>query len=353
MSADRPLRTALIGYGTAGSVFHAPLIAAVEGLVLTAVATSNPARRAQVERDYPDATLLDGPEEIWADKTSYDLVVVASPNGTHIPLARAAVDARLPVVVDKPLAGRAADARALVAHAEAARVPLTVFQNRRWDGDFRTARRLLTAGAVGHPLRLESRFDRWRPAVPAGAWKESSDPADAGGILLDLGSHLVDQAIVLFGPVRSVYAELDTRRPGAQVEDDVFLALRHAAGAHSHLWASALAGQLAPRFRLLGDAGAYVTWGLDPQEAALRAGRRPGSPGWGDRPPDEWGKVGAGDAVRPYRTLSGEWTRFYVGVVTALTTQAPMPVDPRDAVRVLTVLDAARRSASAGVVVDI
>jgi scyllo-inositol 2-dehydrogenase (NADP+) len=263
------------------------------------------------------------------------------------------VDARLPVVVDKPLAGTAGGARALVRAAEAARGPLTVFQNRRWDGDFRTVRRLLTAGAVGHPVRLESRFDRWRPTVPTGAWKESADPGAAGGILLDLGSHLVDQALVLFGPVRSVYAELDLRRPGAAVEDDVFLALSHASGAHSHLWASTLAGQLAPRFRLLGDAGAYVTWGMDPQEAALRAGRRPGSAGFGERPANEWGKVGAGDAVRPYRTLSGEWTRFYQGVVAALRTGAPMPVDPRDAVRVLTVLDAARRSASTRTVVDI
>ena len=347
------LRTALIGYGTAGAVFHAPLIAAVEGLTLSAVVTSNPTRREQVRRAYPDATLLAGPDEIWTDRTSYDLVVVASPNGTHVPLAMAAVDARLPVVVDKPLAGRAGDARTLVAYAESHRVPLTVFQNRRWDGDFRTMQRLLAAGAVGQPLRLESRFDRWRPTVATDAWKESPDPADAGGILLDLGSHLVDQAVVLLGPVRSVYAELDTRRPRAKVEDDVFLALHHQSGARSHLWASALAGQLAPRFRLLGDAGAYVTWGMDPQEAALRAGHRPTAPGWGDRPADEWGQLGAGDAVSPYRTLSGEWTRFYADLTTALITQAPLPVDPRDAVRVLTLLDAARRSASSGAVVDV
>jgi scyllo-inositol 2-dehydrogenase (NADP+) len=353
MSTEQPLRVALIGYGTAGSVFHAPLIEAVDGLTLSAVVTSNPGRRDQVKRDHPRAAVLASPDEIWAAKTSYDLVVVASPNGTHVPLARAAVDARLPVVVDKPLAGRAADAKALVKAAEANRVPLTVFQNRRWDGDFRTMRRLLTAGAVGHPLRLESRFDRWRPTVPAAAWKESADPADAGGILLDLGSHLVDQALVLLGPIRSVYAEIDARRPGAKVEDDVFLALNHLSGAHSQLWASALAGQLAPRFRLLGDAGAYVTSGMDPQEAALRAGRRPGSAGFGDRPSGEWGKVGAGDAVRPYRTLSGEWTRFYAGVVAALTTDAPMPVDPKDAVRVLAILDAARRSASTGTVVEV
>jgi len=345
------LRVALLGYGTAGAHFHAPLIDAVDGLVLAAVVTSNPARRDQVHRDHPEARVLADAGEVWAARQSYDLVVVATPNGTHVPLAKAAIEARLPVVVDKPLASGAAEARALVRQAEAARVPLTVYQNRRWDGDFRTMRRLLTAGAIGHPLRFESRFDRWRPTVATDAWKESA--ANAGGILLDLGTHLVDQALVLFGPVRSVYAEIDARRPGATVEDDVFLALTHASGVHSHLWASAVAGQLAPRFRLLGDAGAYVTWGMDPQEAALRAGRKPGSPNFGERPAAEWGKVGAGDAARPFRTLSGEWTRFYEGVVDALTTGAPMPVDPKDAVRVLSILDAARRSASTRTVVDV
>lgn len=343
-----PLRVALIGYGTAGAYFHAPLIAAVDGLTVSAVVTS---RRDQVHRDHPDARVLADPGEIWADRQSFDLVVVATPNHTHAPLATAAIEARLPLVVDKPLAGSTAEASELVKRAERARVPLTVFQNRRWDGDFRTVRRLLTSGAVGHPLRLESRFDRWRPTVATDAWKESA--ANDGGILLDLGAHLVDQALTLFGPVRSVYAEIDARRPGAAVEDDVFLALTHGSGVHSHLWASALAGQLAPRFRLLGDAGAYVTWGMDPQEAALRAGRKPGSANFGERPADEWGKLGAGDAVRPYRTLTGEWTRFYEGVVTAITTGAPMPVDPHDAVRVLTILDAARRSASTRRVVDI
>lgn len=346
-----PLRVALLGYGTAGAYFHAPLIAAVDGLTLSAVVTSNPTRGDQVHRDHPDARVLAEPGDVWADRQSFDLVVVATPNSTHVPLAKAAIEARLPVVVDKPLARCAAEAKDLVKRAEKARVPLTVYQNRRWDGDFRTMHRLLTSGAIGRPLRLESRFDRWRPTVAGDAWKESA--TDAGGILLDLGAHLVDQALVLFGPVRSVYAEIDVRRSGATVEDDVFLALAHASGAHSHLWASALAGQLAPRFRLLGDAGAYVTWGMDPQEAALRAGRKPGSPNFGDRPAHEWGKVGAGDAVRPYRTLTGEWTRFYEGVVTALTNGAPMPVDSHDAARTLSVLDAARRSAAARAVVEI
>ncbi|MFI5955787.1 Gfo/Idh/MocA family oxidoreductase [Cryptosporangium sp. NPDC051539] len=346
-----PLRVALVGYGTGGAYFHAPLIAAVEGLRLAAVVTGNPTRRAQVQRDHPDALVLAKPADVWADRDAFDLVVITTPNATHVSLATEAIDARLPVVVDKPIAADAGEARALVNRAEATGVPLTVYQNRRWDGDFRTLSRLLSDGSLGRPVRLESRFDRWRPTVAEGAWKEQPD--NAGGILLDLGTHLVDQALVLFGPVRSVYAEIDARRPGAAVDDDVFLALTHHSGVHSHLWASTLAGQLGPRFRLLGDSAAYVTWGTDPQEAALRAGRKPGSPGFGDRPAAEWGTLGAGDAVRPYRTLSGEYARFYEGVVAALTTGAPMPVDPRDAVSTLTVLDAARESAASRSIVDI
>lgn len=346
-----PLRVALLGYGMAGACFHAPLIAAVDGLQLTAVVTSNPTRRTQVHREHPDARVLAEPAGIWADRDAYDLVVVATPNATHGPLASQAIEAGLSTVVDKPLAGTAAQARDLVDRAEAAGVPLTVYQNRRWDDDFRTLQRLLSDGSVGRPVRLESRFDRWRPIVPAGAWKEQPD--NAGGILLDLGVHLVDQALVLFGPVRSVYAEVDARRSGAAVDDDVFLALTHESGVHSHLWASTLAGQLAPRFRLLGDTAAYVTWGMDPQEAMLRVGGKPGVPGFGERPAADWGTLGAGDAVSPYRTLTGEYARFYEGVVAALTAGAPLPVDPSDSVRVLTILDAARRSASERTIVDI
>ncbi|TQS41797.1 Gfo/Idh/MocA family oxidoreductase [Cryptosporangium phraense] len=345
------LRVALLGYGTGGAYFHAPLIAAVEGLQLSAVVTANPSRRAQVHCDHPDVRVLAAPADVWADPDAFDLVVITTPNATHVELAAAAIDAGLATVVDKPLAATAAEAQELVDRAEAANVPLTTYQNRRWDGDFRTLRRLISDGSIGRPVRLESRFDRWRPTVPEGAWKEKPD--NAGGILLDLGTHLVDQALVLFGPVRSVYAEIEARRPGAVVDDDVFLALTHESGVHSHLWASTLAGQLAPRFRLLGDTAAFVSWGMDPQEAALRAGRKPGSPGFGERPAAEWGTLGAGDAVRPYRTLSGEYARFYEGVVAALTTGAPLPVDPRDAVHTLTVLDAARHSAMERRIVDI
>jgi predicted dehydrogenase len=297
------LRVGLAGYGLAGAVFHAPLIEAVDGLSLAGVATRS----------------KDNLDEVLAGS---DVFVVATPNASHVPLARAALDRGLFVVVDKPLAPDAAAARSLVDER------LTVFQNRRWDGDFLTLRRLIAEGALGKITRLESRFERWRPKVNADAWRETAE--EGGGLLLDLGTHLVDQAIVLFGPPVSVHAEIAARRPGALVEDDVFLALEHAGGEVSHLWMSMVAPNPGPRFRVSGLAGGFVSEGLDPQEAQLKAGLRPGDPGFGEAP-----------GLDP-----GRYVDFYAGVRDWARGEGPRPVDPADAVRVLEILEAARRSCS-------
>ncbi len=334
-------RVALIGYGLAGQAFHAPLIAAVPGLELAAVVTRDPDRREAVRREHPGAEPLDSAEDIWARRDDFDLVVVAAPNRAHVPLARASIEAGLPVVVDKPLATSAAEARDLVAEARRAGVMLTVFQNRRWDGDFLTARRLIEAGELGRIMRFESRFERWRPHLKEG-WRESGGPEDAGGVLFDLGSHLIDQALQLFGPIESIYAELDARRAGARVDDDAFVALEHSSGVRSHLWMSAVAADLGPRLRVLGDRAAYVKHGLDVQEDALRAGGRPDEAGWGEEPRDAWGVLGAADDWRSVPTDAGAYTRFYEGVEAALRTGAPAPVDPDDAAATLEVIDAAR-----------
>ena len=352
----RPVRVGLVGYGLAGAVFHAPLVAATPGLELAAVVTRDPARRAKAAADFPGARLLDAPDALFAPGADVDLVVVASPNATHAPLARAAIAAGRHVVVDKPVARTAAEVTALAAAARAAGVVLAPFHNRRWDGDFRTVRRLVADGALGTVLRFESRFDRWRPEPRAG-WKEAGGPAEGTGVLYDLGPHLVDQAVTLFGPVESVYAELDRRRPGdAAVDDDAFVALRHASGVRAHLWASAAAAQPGPRFRVMGARAAYVKWGLDPQEAALAAGARPGDAGWGGEPPDRWGALGVegapGDeAVRPVATERGAYEQFYAGVLAAVRDGAPPPVDPADAAAGLAVIEAAVASAAEGRVV--
>jgi scyllo-inositol 2-dehydrogenase (NADP+) len=250
------------------------------------------------------------------------------------------------VVVDKPLAVTAARAEQLVLHAQGAGVLLTVFQNRRWDSDHLTLRRLLDGGHLGDVLRYESRFERWRPSPKPGSWRETLSPVQGGGLLLDLGSHLVDQALTLFGPVSEVYAEVDARR-GLAADDDVFIALRHTAGTISHLRASAVAAAPGPRLRVLGSEAAFVITTLDSQEDRLRAGDRPDTVAdWGVEPEAHRGRLVTGDASVPVPGERGDWARFYALLATALRDGGPPPVDPGDAVAALRVLEDARRSAA-------
>jgi scyllo-inositol 2-dehydrogenase (NADP+) len=223
-------------------------------------------------------------------------------------------------------------------------VLLSVFQNRRWDGDFLTVRRLIADGALGTVYRFESRFERWRPE-PRRTWREDGAPSEAGGLLYDLGSHLIDQALVLFGPATMVYAELERRRTGVVVDDDSFVALTHASGVRSHLWMSSVTAEAAPRMRVVGSRAAYTKYGLDVQEAALRAGTRPG-PGWGEEMPEHWGRLGTGEESHPVATEAGNYPEFYRLLERALRQGGTPPVVPEDAVQSLEVIDAARTSAA-------
>ncbi|MBO2453332.1 Gfo/Idh/MocA family oxidoreductase [Actinomadura barringtoniae] len=345
------LRVALIGYGTGGSVFHAPLISSVNGLHLAAVVTSNPGRQAAVQERYPEAEVLDSADRLWGNASAYDLVVVTAPNRQHVPLAREALTSGLPVVVDKPVAASAADARSLAALSAVRGLPVIPFHNRRWDGDFRTVRDLIGREVLGGVTRFESRFERWRPQVKD-SWKESTDPRDAGGILYDLGPHLIDQAIHLFGRPTQVYAEIDVRRADAQSADDVFVALAHAHGVRSHLWMSAVASELAPRFRVLGERAAYVVDGLDGQEDALRAGKTPLDPGWGATDPEYYGRLGTPGDERIQQTELGAYQDFYAGVARTVRGEAPPPVPLNDAILGLEIIEAALRSSADGQVVE-
>ncbi len=342
-------RVALIGYGVAGEHFHAPLVATTAGLELAAVVTADLQRQQRVQASYPGTVVAGGTDDLWS-LPDLALCVVATPNATHVALAEQALARGLAVVVDKPLAVSAAAAAGLVRTARESGGRLTVFQNRRWDDDFLTARALIDGGRLGQVWRLESRFERWRPELKPG-WRESGSPGDGGGVLADLGSHLVDQALLLFGPVESVYAELDARRPGAAVDDDAFVALTHRSGVRSHLWVSATAAHLGPRLRVLGSSGAFLVNGLDGQEAALRAGQRPqglAAPGWGSGSEGRHPRFVAGDVTEPVELQPGDYPAFYRGVAAWLGGEGPAPVDPQDAVAVLAVLDAARRSAAEG-----
>ena len=342
--SEESLRVAIIGYGMGGAVFHAPLVAATPGMRVAYVVTGNAERAAEVRGRYDGAMVVPSADELWGQANDIDLVVVTSPNRAHAPQALAAIAAGLPVVVDKPFAVDADHAQAVVDAAAAAKVPLTVFQNRRWDGDFLTLRRLIAEGSLGAITRYESRFERWRP-MPKGGWREIGGDDEAGGLLYDLGAHLIDQALVLFGPVSSVYCEMDRRRPGVTNDDDTFVALTHANGVRTQLWVSAYASNLAPRLRVLGDRAAYVKYGLDVQEAALRGGERPDLVrDWGVEPATAWGELGTPDDVCPIATEPGAYQHFYAAVGAALRGQGDQPVDPRDCVEGLRVIAAAQRS---------
>jgi scyllo-inositol 2-dehydrogenase (NADP+) len=339
------LRVAIVGYGLSGRFFHAPLVAATSGLDLWGVVTSSESRQREVTAEYPEARVFTRPQELWDAATPPDLVIIATPNDSHVALASEAVDREIPVIVDKPLAVTAGEAEVLVARAERTGVLLSVFQNRRWDTDQLTLRRLLSEGALGAVSRYESRFERWRPDPDSTKWRETQAPEQGGGVLLDLGSHLVDQALVLFGPVSHVYGEVTARR-GTPGDDDVFIALRHLSGAMSHLSASAIAPSAGPRLRVQGTEAGFLVSGLDPQEAALREGARPDNvSGWGMPPEWEHGRLVAGERSVPVPPEAGAWPRFYAELRDALTSGGPPPVDPHDAVATLKVLEAARQSA--------
>ncbi len=338
----------LVGYGSAGRGIHAPLLAAA-GAAPSVVVTGDPERAAQVAADLPAARVAPSLDAALA-AGSHDLAVIASPSGVHEANALACVAAGVAVVVDKPLAVDGAGAARVVAAGTGAQVPLTVFQNRRWDSENLTLAALLTAEELGEIHRFERRWERWRP-IPKDRWRENAPADEGGGLLLDLGPHLVDAATWLFGPVRSVYAETSAWTTPA--EDEVFLALRHARGVRSHLTASSVAAAPGPRTRVLGSRAAYVVTRFEAEPnafspAGIGLDDEPGCTGW----------LVAGDQRRPVPTAPGGAEDFYPAVLAALAEpgaarQDRMPVDPGDAVHVLRVLDAARRSAAQGSVVEL
>jgi len=347
-------RVGLVGYGLGGSTFHAPFIEAEPALDLVAVVTSDAGRRAAVHERHPGAHVVASVDELLA-RDDLDLVVVTTPNRTHVPLALAALRSGRHVVVDKPVAPSGADARTLRDVAAEQRRRCIPFHNRRWDGDFLTVLDLVRGGRLGPVGRFEARWERWRPDVTPGperAWKDDPTPGSAGGVLFDLGPHLVDQALVLLGRPQAVYAELSTRRTGARADDDAFLALTFGDGAVAHVTTSLVVGQALPRYRVVGRDATYLgVVGVDPQEDALKAGRLPSEPGWGVVEPSAWGTLGAADQVVAVPTLPGGYGAFYRAVADTVRLGSDPPVTIDDAVAVLDVLDAAVRSAADGDVV--
>jgi scyllo-inositol 2-dehydrogenase (NADP+) len=336
-----PIRTAVIGYGLAGSAFHAPLVSADPAYELTAIVTADPERSAAAAARYPSTRIVPGVDALLADAAGYDLVVIGSPTPTHVTVAERTLDLGLATVVDKPMAVRLADAERLVALAGKSDVPLTVFQNRRWDGDFLTVRKLLREGAFGQVWRFESRFE-WHSTRPRPQWKSGTPGADGGGVAYDVGSHLIDQAIRLFGPVSDFYGELDARGPNAVNDDDSFIALTHETGVRSHLAMCSIVAQRGFRFRVLGSDAAYTVWGLDGQEGQLRMS--PLADEFGVAAPDTYGRLGREGALTTVPTERGGYREFYARLAVALAGNGPLPVNPAEILEPIRILETLHRN---------
>jgi predicted dehydrogenase len=339
------ITTAVVGYGVAGSIFHAPLIDADPAYRLDAVVTASPARVTAASAAYPRARVVPDVDTLLASGPVPDLAIIATPHATHVPLARQLLDAGADVLVDKPVAPRAADAAALVEHAERLGRRLTVFQNRRWDGDFRTVRGLIDRGELGEILQFESAFGWWSPTL-SDSWKDTLAGGDGGGMLFDLAPHLIDQAVELFGPVKALHAELDRRRPGAVNDDDTFVALTHESGVRTRLWMSVVTPEQRPRFRVTGTRAVAESWGLDPQEPQLADGVRPGDGGYGIHPEHPTVRVAAPDGSHDVAKERGAYPEFYRELAAALRDGRTVPVDPRASVDVIRLMEAARGTRS-------
>ena len=323
------MRAGIFGYGLAGRVFHAPLLK-LAGFEVVAIQTTNPDRAAQARADFPDAVICSSAEELLSH--NLDLAVVASVNTAHESNAKAAIDAGVAVVVDKPMATTLAGTRELFNYAESKNVPITVYFNRLWDSDTLTIKAKIEL--VGVPHRFDGRFERFRPDLAAQSWREQSTSAQGGGLLLDIQSHLISTALDCFGPAKLKFAKVQSVR-GAS-DDDVLLVLQHDSGVVSSLAASAIAGATGPRARLLGDKGAIVVNDLDPQEALLREGNY------------EVGEkrsrveLHQGDKVTVIDAVPGNYLQFYFQMREFLEGKNSLPVSKVLALQVAEIIDQAR-----------
>lgn len=335
---SHPIRVGLVGYGYAGHTFHAPLIHAAPGLQLAAIASS---QADAVAAAYPAALCLASPDALFA-RPDIELVVLATPNASHYPLARAALDAGKHVVVDKPFTLTVAEAEALLAAADARQRLLSVFHNRRWDSDFLLIRQLLAEGRLGRITACESRFDRFRPEVRQ-RWREADVPG--AGIWYDLGPHLIDQALTLFGQPAAISADLHARRDGALAVDDA-LAVLHYPDKRVQLGASCLMAGGSARFLLAGSAGSLRIDGLDVQEDQLKAGLRPGDAGWAHE--SRTAQLFDANGSQALTLPAGDYPAYYAAIARAVRGQGANPVPASDALAVMRVLEAGMASSAQG-----
>lgn len=335
------IRVGLIGFGLAGRAFHAPLLASVEGYELAAVVERS---TNQAEQLYPGIKTVRTVEELLADFT-IPLVVVATPSATHYDLALQALSAGKHVVIDKPMAMHSSEIAEILTLAASKKLFAIPYQNRRWDSDFLTLRKVMEEGALGRIVHLTSRMDRWSPGAPRVAWKTD---ASNGGILYDLGTHLVDQALVLFGSPLGVSAEVERERDGDGPNDSFTIRLRYAAYRVT-LGSNMLTAIPSFRYRLRGAKGGFRKGGVDPQEAALLKITRIDSPTWGHEPVSEWGikhiDLDGGIDTETVESIPGDYRQFYIGLREALKGRGATPTNAAEAWRTAKVLEWSIQSA--------
>ena len=330
------LRAAIIGYGLAGRTFHSQLLKCA-GFEIAGVMLTSEQRKDQLAADFPSAVAVATIQEIIALKP--DLVVVASPNSFHAPQAIELLKAKIPVVVDKPMALNGAETEQIIKVSEQEGVPVTAFFNRRWDSDSLTIKKILSEGTLGNIFRFEARFERFRPLGNPDSWRERLSGAEGGGKLLDLQPHLLSTCIDFFGHGELQYASVRSIR--GLSDDDSFLVLKHRNNVDSYLSTCEVMGTPGPRIRLTGDKGSLVIQGLDPQEGYLREGVSPENGKWAvdTRTP---ALIHRGDEVTEYESVPGDYVQFYLRVKEALTSGSSMPVSTDDALYVAKIIDQAR-----------
>jgi len=345
-----PINTGIIGFGLSGKVFHAPFIHTHPDFHLSSVVERNNSHSRKI---YPYVSILKNYDELLNDD-SIELIVVATPNTFHFPMIKESLDAGKHVVVEKPFVPTSKEADELIRFSEKSGKNIFVYHNRRWDGDFLTIRKLVLEGRFGEIKYYEAHFDRFSPKVKAGAWRDENIPGS--GILYDLGSHLIDQALVLFGKPDSIKADVKRERKGSPVDDYFRLELNYG-DKTAVLTAGMLVKDEGPRFIIDGTHGNFCKWGIDPQETALKTGEMPDSKGWGDDNPKYYGSYGKGLAP-PYEmsqipTVNGDYMAFYDNVFDVLRKNKTLSIQPREARDVIFIIEKAFESSLSGLTIKI
>ena len=345
MKYSNSLNVGLIGFGMAGQVFHAPMVLCVDNLQLTTIQTTNKSNIEIAAKKYPNAEIVGETSALLA-RDSIDLVIVATPNQTHFELAKAALEANKHVVVDKPFTASSVEAAELIELAAARGKILSVHQNRRWDSDFLTVQKILDKNLLGRLVEVEIHYDRFRPALRENTWKEKNSPGT--GILYDLGSHLIDQAQVLFGLPKMVTADIRRQRTGSEIADNFAVVLEYEK-IKVTLKAGLLVREPLPHYILLGEKGSFVKYGMDVQEAALNAGQLPcKTANWGIESAEMWGKINTeidgSHFVGNIESEAGDYRKFYENVRDAILDDAELNVTATQAMNTIKIIEAALKS---------